>query len=148
MKRLAFLLCIPLLPAVSFAGDPLVDNSKAGADGPHVFYRGSNVVVKTIEQQDTAKVVRVKYHTKRDGIQLRCALPESGDAFTFPLHNKYKVEKDRYALPDRMLVISDIEGNFEAFKQLLRGGSVIDPSFKWSYGEGHLVLVGDFLTGA
>ena len=63
MKRLAFLLCMPLLPAVSFAGDPLVDNSKASADGPHVFYRGSNVVVKTIEQQDTAHVVPVKNHT-------------------------------------------------------------------------------------
>jgi len=136
------LLC--LLPAAIFAGDPPVDLSRADADGPHVFYRGKNIVIKTIERADTARLVQVQFFTKRNGIALTCRLPESGDQFTFPLKDKIRTEKDVYALPERMLVISDIEGNFEAFKQLLRGGNVVDAGFKWIFGDGHLVLLGDF----
>src|SRR4030095_7816107 len=45
----------------------------------------------------------------------------------------------------KMLVLSDIEGNFTAFRQLLQGNGVIDENFNWTFGEGHLVLVGDFV---
>lgn len=133
-----------LLPFVAAAGDPPVDLSKADSDGPHVFYRGKNIVVKSIERVDTAKQVDVHFYTKRDGIKLSCYLPESGDQFSFPLKPKLKIEKDEYRMPAKMLVISDIEGNFEAFKQLLRAGKVIDSAFNWSFGDGHLVLNGDF----
>ena len=46
-----------------------------------------------------------------------------------------------------MLVISDIEGNFEAFRKLLQGNGVIDENFNWTYGKDHLVLVVILLTG-
>ena len=137
---------VPFFVLSSFlasAGDP-PDLSEAGPDGPHVFYRGKNIVVKTIEQQDTSQIIRVKYYTKREEVSLRCSLPETGDAFSFSLKNKHKIEKERYSMPDRMLVVSDIEGNFEAFKIILQSAKVIDSKFNWSYGDGHLVLVGDF----
>src|SRR5262245_51015590 len=44
-----------------------------------------------------------------------------------------------------MLVISDIEGNFDGFRKLLQGNGVIDENFNWTYGKDHLVLVGDFV---
>ncbi|TNE64636.1 MAG: metallophosphoesterase [Bacteroidetes bacterium] len=146
LKQLAFpvLLLLAGTP-VAYAGGPAVDKSQAGPDGPHVFYRGKNIVVKTIEAlDDTSNIVRVKYYTKREEVQLTCTLPKSGDSFTFPLQKKLKVEKDKYQMPDRMLVLSDIEGNFEAFKIMLQGAKVIDEDFNWIYGDGHLMLVGDF----
>lgn len=142
--RFALFLFLPFAPLFAHGGDPYVDQSKAGADGPHVFYRGKNIVVKSIEQQDTANVVRVQYHTKRDGIRLTCRLPETGDSFSFPLKEKHNIEPDRYPLADNMLVLSDIEGNFEAFKLLLQSARVINKKFEWTYGKGRLVLVGDF----
>jgi Calcineurin-like phosphoesterase len=42
-------------------------------------------------------------------------------------------------------VMSDIEGNFSSFRKLLRGNGVIDDQYHWTYGDGHLVLVGDFV---
>jgi hypothetical protein len=41
-------------------------------------------------------------------------------------------------------VISDIEGNFDAFRKLLLAGKVMDEKFEWTFGDGHLVLAGDF----
>ncbi len=134
---------LSLLPFLAAAGGP-IDNSKAGPDGPHVFYRDKNIVVKTIEQQDTGHIVRVKYYAKREDVKLQCNLPGTGDAFSFTLKNKLRLEKERYSLPGRMLVLSDIEGNFEAFKIILQSAKVMDSKFNWSFGDGHLVLVGDF----
>ena len=138
---------LPLLafvPALLLAGNPKVDNSTADTDGPHVFYRGKNVVVKSIERIDTTNIVRVNTYNKREGLSLTCTVPGTGDQFSFSLKNKLRDERDNYDLPERMLVVSDIEGNFEAFKRILGGAKVIDKNFKWTFGEGHLVLVGDF----
>lgn len=134
-----------LMPLASLPTDPpVVDNSKADVDGPHVFYRGKNIVVKSVERRDTVNIARVQQYTKREEPLLSCYIPETGDHFSFQLKSKLRVEKDNYALPERMLVISDIEGNFPAFKRILLGGKVIDSDFKWTFGDGHLVLDGDF----
>ena len=50
-----------------------------------------------------------------------------------------------YAQPKQVLAISDIEGNFNAFYGLLVGNGVMDQQYRWAYGAGHLVLVGDFV---
>jgi hypothetical protein len=42
------------------------------------------------------------------------------------------------------LVLSDIEGNFSAFRKLLQANNVIDGKLNWKFGNGHLVLIGDF----
>lgn len=142
--RFALFALLPLSPLFAHGTNPNVDKSKAGSDGPHVFYRGKNIVVKSIERQDTANVVRVRYHTKRDDISLTCSIPETGDAFSFPLKKKHEVGKDHFPIADRMLVLSDIEGNFEAYKILLQSAGVINAKFEWTYGDGRLILVGDF----
>lgn len=133
-----------LFTAPVVAGDPPIDMSKADVDGPHVFYRGNNIVVKRVERQDTSVRVRVNYFTKREGITLTCTVPETGDEFSFRMKEKHKVEKDIYRLPKKMLVMSDVEGNFPVFKLMLQSTGVIDEAFNWTFGEGHLVLVGDF----
>jgi hypothetical protein len=44
-----------------------------------------------------------------------------------------------------MLVISDIEGNFEALRKLLLVNQVIDENFNWTFNKDHVVFVGDFV---
>ena len=44
-----------------------------------------------------------------------------------------------------MLILSDIEGNFGAFRKLLQANHVIDDNFNWTFEKNHLVLIGDFV---
>lgn len=135
---------ITFLPLALFAGDPPVDGSKADSDGPHVFYRGKNIIVKSVERLDTSAVARTQVYDHRLAPVLSCRMPDSGDQFSFSLHEKLKIEPDHYDLPARMLALSDIEGDFTAFKMILLGAKVVDDKFNWTFGDGHLVLVGDY----
>ncbi len=132
------------LPFALLAGDPPVDGNKPDADGPHVFYRGQNIIVKSVERHDTSVVARTQTFSHKANPVLSCYIPDSGDRFSFTLRKKFEVEPDHYDLPARMLVLSDIEGDFTAFKMILKGAKVMDDSFNWSFGDGHLVLVGDY----
>lgn len=138
----ALLLATPL---ALFAGHPpSVDHSKADADGPHVYYIGAKIVVKTLERRDTSLFLKTRTYQRKGDILLTCKLPETGDNFSFPLHRDLKVPAFEYDMPARMLVLSDIEGNFKGFKMMLQGAKVVDDKFNWIYGKGHLVLLGDY----
>ncbi len=120
------------------------DNSSADVDGPLVLYRGNHILVKAMEYRDTVLVpTTVKYQHRAD-VRLQCSVSTLGDRFQFRLHDTLVVEPDVYPAADKMLVLSDIEGDFEAFKMMLLGGRVIDKDFRWTYGNGHLVLLGDY----
>jgi hypothetical protein len=141
---LIFCCAFVALPGVLHAGNPYDDRSKADVDGPHVFYRGQNVVVKSVERRDTAAIARTQMYSNKNMVVLTCRIPETGDEFSFKLHDTLLVEPDHYARPARLLALSDIEGNFKSFKLMLLGAKVIDEKFNWTFGNGHLVLLGDY----
>lgn len=128
------------------AQPPVADNSTADADGPHVFYRGGELVVKGAERQSGTPTpfIRERRYAQRDDVVLSCSIPETGDAFQFPLKKQLRLTSCYYPQAERILVISDIEGNFEALKRLLQAAGVIDAQFRWTFGQGHVVLLGDF----
>ncbi len=142
-KLLSALLFV--LPGLLLAkGVPVEDDSRADADGPLVLYRGNYIMVKALEYRDTVLVpTTVKYQHQAD-VRLQCVVPKLNSRFSFRLHDTLSIEPEVYAAPDKMLVLSDIEGDFEAFKMMLIGGRVIDKNFHWIYGDGHLVLLGDY----
>ncbi len=65
--------------------------------------------------------------------------------FSFQLKDSIKLENETYNLPDKIIVISDIEGNFDAFSGFLLNNKVIDNNYNWIFGNGHLLLNGDFV---
>ncbi|MFN8301874.1 MAG: metallophosphoesterase [Saprospiraceae bacterium] len=136
-----FLLLV--FPALVRGGDPF-DISRADADGPHVFYRGPNIIVKSVQLRDTSTVVVTDVYPDRKLVRLTCTVPATGDRFTFPLQDQLNTSPDHYAMPSRLLVLSDIEGNFEAFKMMLLSAGVINDKFQWTFGDGHIVLLGDY----
>lgn len=133
-----------LMPCVLFAGNIHPEPAKPGTDGPHVFYRNGQIHVKAIERRDTGLYVRSVQYTKVAKILLTCYLPETEDRFSFKLQDTLRIEPDQYELPEKMIVLSDIEGNFQAFKTMLMGAKVINRDFEWAFGKGHLVLLGDY----
>jgi len=54
-----------------------------------------------------------------------------------------KVPSSSYPAQHKILVTSDNEGNFNSFYSLLVSAQVMDTSYRWTFGDGHLVIAGD-----
>ncbi len=67
------------------------------------------------------------------------------DTFKVTLRDDLPAEESIFEMPPRLLAISDIEGNFNAFYSLLISNNVMDENYEWIFDDGHLVLVGDFV---
>jgi hypothetical protein len=48
-------------------------------------------------------------------------------------------------MSERLLLLSDMEGNFDQFVALLQAQGVVDAQLHWRYGTDHVVLAGDFV---
>ena len=116
-------------------------------DGPYVLYRNDSVFVKYIEDNSGTKSVKTDSMpaSMRSSINLQVNTDIPGKTFNVQLKQKLSNEKSEYNGVKKMLVLSDIEGNFEALRKLLQGNKVIDENFNWTFGKDHLVLVGDFV---
>lgn len=144
LKKILLPLVCMFSPFFVSADDPYIDNSRAGVDGPYVFYRGKEIVVKSVVKMDTSLLLQKQQFTDRRIVPLRCSVGETGDQFSFYLKRTLETEPDHYKMPEKLLAVSDIEGNFAGFKMILLGAKVVDENFNWTFGDGHLVLVGDF----
>jgi len=116
-------------------------------DGPYVFYKRNLTIVRNVERKENGKLAAIKeiYDSNEETPILTCKVDnESGVSFKIKLHSTYSVPPSTYPQPEKLFAISDIEGNFEAFSSTLLGNGIINNQFEWTYGNGHLVLVGDF----
>lgn len=53
--------------------------------------------------------------------------------------------KSQWETPERLLAISDLEGNYLHALRFLQNNHVLDEDGHWNWGKGHLVLVGDLI---
>lgn len=67
------------------------------------------------------------------------------DQFAISLNDSITFQPDNYQIPEKLIAISDIEGNFNGFSSFLINNGVIDKKLNWIFGNGHLVLNGDFV---
>lgn len=120
----------------------------AEPDGPFLFRQEGNMLahlqlIKTKKDKVRALTASLEgpfYYNK----QWKCTDAEGEELFSFQIRANPKPSPAVYSSPEKLLAISDIEGNFGAFANLLKGNKVINQDFEWTYGKGHLVLVGDF----
>ena len=106
-------------------------------DGPYVYN-------DSIYRITSKKELTAKKHTAKDSILVEVANKHK-DSFYVSLGNAYKIPPTNYNMPNKLLVISDIEGNYNGFAGFLMANKVIDKHHNWIFGDGHLVLVGDFV---
>ena len=152
MKKIAFAF-LPLL----LAGFVLPDDSckqiappksdyTGQYDGPYVFYNGELLLIKYVldDKGEKSVITDTGDVAQKANISLTVATDEPGKTFSFKLKKKLQGEKSEYKKVSKQFVVSDIEGNFRQFRKLLQANGVIDSSFNWTFGEGHLVLAGDF----
>jgi len=116
-------------------------------DGPYVSYRNDSVFVKYIEDNGGVKSVRTDSMPVASGSRATLVVNtgEPGKTFNVSLKQKLSNEKAEYKGVKKMLVISDIEGNFTALRKLLLVNGVIDENFNWTFNKDHVVFTGDFV---
>jgi len=114
-------------------------------DGPHVFYQGDKISVRNFMISANLCQMDEEVFAADDFISLFCKIDPAGQiSFKFPLRKEHKPTPSVYPEADKLFAISDIEGNFSALASTLKNNGVIDDRFRWNFGDGHLVLVGDF----
>ena len=116
-------------------------------DGPYVMYKNDSVFVNYIENSGGVKMVRTDSMPSSSGgnATLIVNTGEAGKTFSVSLKPKLSNEKAEYNGVKKMLVISDIEGNFTALRKLLKANGVIDENFNWTFNKDHVVFTGDFV---
>lgn len=108
-----------------------------GPDGPYItsdtIYRvsGENRLLK--EPLNNRDSISVEVFNNQD------------DEFTVALRAEHKVFESSFPQTEKVVVISDIEGNYNGFASFLIRNKIIDDQHNWVFGNGHLVLLGDFV---
>ena len=120
------------------------DTSKADFDGPYIFYTQTEAVVKQIvEKNQQATLVSETFKNPIAGKKLTCYV-DNNEHFSFKVQELLQNQPSVYQMPEKLIAISDIEGRYQEFKQFLIANKVMDKNYKWTFGKGHLVTVGDF----
>ncbi len=142
------LICISfILPVKNNTMHSDLHRLAAANDGPYIFYRNGKIIVKYIRGENGAP----QLHTdsvlvkEKEGIILTVNTDEPGKTFNIKLKRVLKKEKAVYKDVKKMFVVSDIEGEFGAFRKLLMANNIIDKDYNWTFDKGHLVLTGDFV---
>jgi hypothetical protein len=115
-------------------------------DGPYVRYKDGRILINYIVDNNRTKTVKAEKVSLRqkDKLLLNVMTEIPGKSFQVQLKKKLENEKSEFPKPPRLFALSDIEGNFGALRKLLTANKIIDEDLKWTFGNGHLVLTGDF----
>jgi len=119
----------------------------AKADGPYVLYSKDYVYTKYVNDENgMATVISDSFvNSDKSKITLKVNTDVPGKLFPVKLKDQLTPEPSDFPGVTKILVVSDIEGSFGAFRKMLQGNGVIDSNFNWTFGTGHLVLTGDFV---
>jgi len=115
-------------------------------DGPYVCYRGNKVFVYTILNGDGGlKAVIDSFPAiEKPKHPLQVNIPGHPDwDFNVTLQQSIKIQPVEYSGSDKILSVSDIEGEFAGFRKLLLDAGVIDKQYRWTFGKGNLLVAGD-----
>ncbi|MDX1956512.1 MAG: metallophosphoesterase, partial [Chitinophagaceae bacterium] len=106
-------------------------------DGPYVFYENKSTKAYTINGGDLVQ------QELSAGSTVVTATDRNDKFQKVELQQKLSVPPVDYPRPEKLFVLSDIEGNFAAFRKLLQANRIIDENFNWTFSDGHLVFAGD-----
>lgn len=139
-----------IIPYNKYKNDPRLDSGRSlievlnreiamSQDGPYIIYNengfeelsfsGDKATSRFIPKDSFERIVKTRTDQNKE--------------FEISLKNKLSIEPSVYERPSEMFILSDIEGNFEALRNLLVNNKIIDNQFNWIFGKGHLIFAGD-----
>ena len=108
-------------------------------DGPYIFLENGSLKTIWVLQGDLYQ----KSYSNKEIFTF-----DEQDLPYIQLAEKTKWEsktKGKYKTSEKIVAISDIHGQYEVFRSLLEKHNVIDGNENWSFGKGHMVVVGDVM---
>lgn len=119
---------------------------KAGDEGPHVFQHGDQWLLQTLRgNRDEGFWVEEQRQALNERFEFDVIFPLDNSRFRVQANPEFVTPPIRYQDDQPILAISDIEGNYKTFRDFLINARVIGSDLNWTFGKGHLVLVGDFV---
>jgi len=123
------------------------------ADGPYVMPAADGGwVARWVEGDDSAPKAREQRLSKKSSVSGRVlTIPAVGHvpAFKVTLRNPETgpraISPDEITLPEGspLFVVADTHGEFEILVELLQKHGVINRALQWSFGSGHMAVLGD-----
>lgn len=108
-------------------------------DGPHIFYGKNSLTIKYYNDGKTNTFkIKMDEQTSFQGF-----LQDSTETYTIP--QQFESPPDNYFGVGKIFVVSDVHGQYDIFKELLKSNNVINQNNSWAWGNGHLVILGDAL---
>jgi hypothetical protein len=119
-------------------------------DGPYILYEKDSVrLIQVVENSDEFEILDERFAIQDSleniAINSYSYSNPSEISFNLDLMDSLSIPQAIYSKPNKIFAVSDIEGNFYAFHKLLKANKIIDQKSDWTFGNGHLVLVGDFV---
>lgn len=116
-----------------------ITKNDLGHEESHILYKNDSVFKISSSIKHGIKIENLvgKSFTIRPEVNPKINLNIS-------LKDSLIVEKSSFRTEDKIIAISDIEGNFNVFKDFLINNKITDKNLNWIFGKGHLVCNGDF----
>jgi hypothetical protein len=121
---------------------------QAITDGPYIWYKGKQVTVKAVKEKtadryvaDSSKISIAQAKNKTFKVHL-----DKHPEWDFTVRLKQNISSPASVTSgnaEKTLLLSDIEGEFEPFRDLLLSAKVINEKYNWIFGQGKLVVAGD-----
>ncbi len=127
---LCLLVGLPLFAFAQALPPPSMD------DGPYVFRNGQRLESLWV---CAGKVVR-KESRARAGARIA---PRCGYPHPLAIPAQFEEAEAPLSAGARIVALSDIHGQYELMRRLLRSNGVIDANDRWNLGHDHLVVAGD-----
>lgn len=131
--------------SVHYGDHPLMRN--LDQDGPYLFFENDSILnVNYIRgnKTDGFYVDKQTYSTDST-INAKCYFPLDSTSFDISISSQFETPPTTYQDNSPVLALSDIESGYKTFRDFLINNKVIDTHLNWTFGTGHLVLVGDFV---
>lgn len=104
-------------------------------DGPYVMWEGNRATVHWIKGgKHVSESFQAPFTLQLHGIGYSHLVLNDGP---------YTETKNEISNPQKIFAISDVHGNFDVMRDLLIAHKVINSKNRWTFGKGHLVIVGD-----
>ncbi len=116
-------------------------------EGPYIFFKNDSTMEVNYIRGSKAEgfYVDKKEYPPAEAPIVKTHFQLDSSHFEFELNPKFEIPKTSYSDDSPVLAISDIEGGYRTFRDFLITNKVIDKELSWTFGKGHLVLVGDFV---
>ncbi len=113
-------------------------------DGPHLEWKNDSTILMFYMTYDTT----VDYFIKKEdyiivNTDTTIIHGFAGDSLHYTVIRNLKDDPDSYNGVNKILAIGDIHGHYSALVEYLKRNNIIDNNLDWTWGDGHIVLLGD-----